>query len=215
MEIRVLLVEDQKLLIEGLRSVMATQERIEIVGDAANGYEAVQSTGNLSPDVVLMDVAMPDMNGIEATRRILKSQPNIRILGLSVHEDLEHIRKMIAAGARGYLVKDRVYDEIFEAITTLYHGGYYFDSKILPQILEDYAIHIRHIIQQEQVKLTSREREVLQLIAEGYTTRQIARKLDLSESTVESHRYNLSQKLNINSIAGLTRYAIQQGIISP
>ena len=216
MPIRVLVVEDQKLMIEGLRRMLESRRDIEIVGEASNGYEALQSAEELAPDIILMDIAMPDMNGIEATQRILKAQPDMKILGLSVHEDMEHIRKMVAAGAHGYLIKEHVFNEIQDAIEALYRDEYYFDSSVLPQVLEDYSEHVQQIMQKDRrAELTSREREILQLIAEGYTTKRIAAKLDVSVSTVESHRYNLSHKLDIHSIAGLTRYAIQQGIISP
>ncbi len=214
MSVKILLVDDQKILRQGLRALLEKQTGLTVAGEASDGREAVKLAGELKPDVVVMDVAMPGLNGIEATKQIVAEDPKARIVALSMHADKQFVSRMFEAGASGYLLKDCAVDELSEAIRTVLKGNSYLGKKISDVVLDDYVMRIRepHVV--EVRELTPREREVLQLISEGQTTKEIAFNLDISVKTVETHRRNMMEKLNMDSVAELTKYAIRQGITS-
>jgi two-component system response regulator NreC len=212
--VRVLLAEDHTIVRKGLRSLLEGQPDIIVVGEAQDGREALEKTEQLSPDVVLIDIAMPLLNGIEATRRITQRFSDIKVLVLTMHDDQEYIRQVLQAGASGYVVKQAAPTELLSAIRAVRNGGSYLSPTISKRVIQDY-------VQQSESSdgydsydaLTARQREVLQLIAEGHTTREIADLLTISVKTVESHRTNLMEKLDIHTTAGLTLYALRKGVI--
>ena len=211
--IRILLIDDHKIVCDGLRLVLEQQPGMEVVGVAHDGRRGVHLARERTPDVVILDVAMPDLNGIEAARQLLEQQPQLRIVALSMHSDRRYVTGMLEAGARGYLLKDCAAEELADAIRTVVGGRVYLSPSVSGQVVE--ALRQRH---PEEVgpaaKLTPREREVLQLLAEGHTARVIAQRLHLSVKTVETHRRQLMEKLDLHTVADLTRYAIREGITS-
>ena len=209
--IRVLFAEDHQLVREGLRSLMRDEHDIEIVGEAGDGLDAVLMAESLRPDVVLMDVGLPGLNGIEAARRIRAARPEIPVMFLSMHDDAQTVDRALRAGARGYVLKGMGVAHVCQAIRTVHRGEIYLSPQVSECVLQGYLSGSGE--EEEEAPLTSREREVLQLVAEGYTAPQIARKLELSPRTVENHRARIMDKLGIGTIAGLVRYAIHNGII--
>jgi len=187
---------------------------MEVVGEAGNGREAVKLAKELSPDVVVIDISMPDLNGIESTKQMLSKNPDIKVVALSMHSDIRFIIKMLTAGAKGYVLKDNAFDELVNAIRTVISNQTFLCPKIDDIVIEDYIKKLSEPKGAISYELSLREREVFQLLAEGNTTKQIAKKLDISIKTVESHRITMLKKLNIPSIAELTKYAIKEGIIS-
>lgn len=207
---RVLLADDHKILRQGLRTLLEQEKDIQVVGEADNGSSSVELTGELAPDVVIMDVAMPDLNGIDATRRITEADPRTRVLALSMHSDGRYVRGMLQAGARGYILKDCAAEELTHAIRTVMAGQVYVSPGVTGTIVNDY---VRQLTAADQpATLTRREREVLQLLAEGGSTANIAAGLHLSVKTIETHRKRIMDKLGLRSIAELTKYAIREGI---
>jgi len=207
---RVLLADDHKILREGLRTLLEQEKDICVVGEADNGRSSVKLTGELAPDVVIMDVAMPDLNGIDATRRITEIQPRARVLALSMHSDGRYVKGMLQAGARGYILKDCAAEELTHAIRTVMSGQIYVSPGVTGAIVNDY---VRQLSATDvPATLTHREREVLQLLAEGSSTANIAVELHLSVKTIETHRKRIMDKLGLRSIAELTKYAIREGI---
>jgi DNA-binding NarL/FixJ family response regulator len=182
---------------------------MEIVGEAGNGREAVELAEKLKPDVVVMDVAMPELNGIEATRRLIELSPRTRVLALSMHKDAVYVREILRAGARGYLLKDSADADLLAAVRAVAKGEGYLSPAVSDAVLSDYRRHVTDPID----LLTSREREVLQLIAEGKTNKEIATSLTLSVYTVEAHRGRLMEKLNLHSTGELVRFAVRSGLI--
>ena len=213
--IAVLLVEDHTIVRQGLRLLIEAAGDIEIVGEAKTGREAVRMAGELRPQVIVMDIAMPLMNGLEATRQILKALPEAKVLILSAHSDAEYVEQVVKAGARGYLIKQSSGDVLAQAIRDLHKGQTYFTPSIAKRLKEDYqkSADGSRLQKRKNMELTSREAELLQLIAEGHVNKQIASELGISIKTVEKHRQHLMAKLNIHDIAGLTRFAIGTGII--
>lgn len=211
--IKILIADDHHLVREGIRSILEKEPDFQIIGEATNGREAVTTSRNLCPDVILMDVSMPLLNGLEATRQLQRDCPNIKILALSVHEDEDVIRKMLAAGALGYLTKFADSAELIQAIRTVHNGEMALSPAITRLVVEDY-LRWADIEQVNPDKLTSREREVLQLIAEGYVNREISDILKISIKTVQAHRNNLMQKLDLHTQGDLIKYAIQKKIIN-
>lgn len=214
MAIHIVLVDDHKVLRHGLSQALKGEEDMEIVGQAENGYEAVKQAQELVPDVMIMDIAMPELNGIEATRQILKSHPQIRIIALSMHSNKKFIHEMFKTGARGYLLKDCEYSELINAIRVVMQNKTYLSPSITGVVIENYMMQGADEKQNAFAVLSDREREVLQLIAEGKTTKQVARMLHVSPKTVEGHRTRIMHKLDIDSIANLTKYAIREGLTS-
>jgi DNA-binding NarL/FixJ family response regulator len=213
--ISVLLAEDHTIVRQGLRLLVEADGDIEIVGEAKTGREAVQMTRELRPGIVVMDIAMPLLNGLEATRQILKAFPATKVLILSAHSDPEYIEQVVKAGALGYLVKQSSGDVLAKAIRELHKGQAFFAPSIAKYLKDDYQKSTAGVglHKKSNTRLTSREAELLQLIAEGQANKQIASELSISIKTVEKHRQHLMEKLNIHDIAGLTRFAIAAGII--
>lgn len=213
MKSRLVLVDDHMLFREGLKSLLKEDPRVDIVGEAGNGREAVRLCRELLPDIVITDVAMPELNGIEAARLILAQSPRTRIIVVSMHSSRRFIVGMLKAGAVGYLLKDCAFQELSNAITTILDHKVYL-SPAIAGILVDQVTRQGEIDKTELPELTSREIEVLQLLTEGKKASEIARRLHLSVKTVQTHRRNIMEKLDLHNLADLTRYAIQKGLIS-
>ena len=212
MSTKVLLADDHQIVRNGLRQLLENEEGIEIVSEADNGRAAVRIAMELRPDIVIMDVAMADMNGIEATRRIIAENPETRVLALSMHKEKRLIFEMFDAGAKGYLLKECAFEEVMRAIRIVQQGQLYLSPKITGAVLEDYLERMRGGSAADRPSLTPREREVLQLLAEGKNAKEIAFLLDVSISTVETFRHLIMKKLKLNTVAELTRYAIREGL---
>jgi DNA-binding NarL/FixJ family response regulator len=214
-KINVLLADDHTVVRQGLRSLLAAEEDIEIVGEAETGRQAVQMAKKLLPDVVVMDIAMPLLNGLEATRQITKELPSIKVLILSSYNDDEYVQQLTEAGAVGYLIKQSAANDLLKAIREAHKGNAFFSPSISRRLLERYrqAFATGQPVRKTAEHLTSRESETLQLIAEGKANKQIAAELCISIKTVEKHRQQVMNKLNIHDVAGLTRYALSKGII--
>ncbi len=206
---RVLLADDHAVVRQGFRLILAAQPDMEIVGEAANGREAVELGETLQPDVIVMDVAMPELNGIEATRRLAASAPRTRVLALSMHKDSVYVREILRAGARGYLLKDAIDRDLLAAVRAVARGEGYLSPAVSDAVLSDYRRHVTDPLD----LLTSREREVLQMIAEGKTNKEIASILNLSVYTIDAHRGRIMEKLNLHSTTELVRFALRQGLI--
>ena len=213
---RVLLAEDHTIVRKGLRSLLDKETGIEVVGEAEDGREAIVKAEELHPDVVVVDIAMPGLNGLEATRQIKKRFPDMKILILTMHANEEYILQFLKAGASGYLVKKAAPAELISAINAVHKGHSFLSPSISRVVIDEYIRRSKEISEGEEgfEQLTVREREVLQLIAEGRKTREIAELLYISIKTVETHRAHIMDKLDIHSTAELTRYAIRKGIIS-
>ena len=215
MSIRILLADDHTILRHGLSQSIGQQGDMEIIGQASDGLTAIRLNRELRPDLIIMDIRMPDMNGIEAAREILRDHPEVRIIALSMHSSKRFVTEMFKAGACGYLLKDCDFEELAGAIRTVMEGKTYLSPSISDVIVD----HYMRSNEPEQSSifsvLTKRERQVLQLLAEGKTTKQVGMQLHISPKTVEAHRLNIMNKLDIDNIAQLTKYAIQEGITSP
>ncbi len=206
---RILLVDDHAMVRQGFRMILAAQSDMEIVGEAGNGREAVELAEQLKPDVVVMDVAMPELNGIEATRRITASAPRTRILALSMYKDSVYVREILRAGARGFLLKDAIDHDLLAAVRAVASGEGYLSPAVSEAVLSDYRRHVTDPLD----LLSSREREVLQMVAEGKTNKDIATALNLSVYTVDAHRGRIMEKLNLHSVGELVRFAVRKGLI--
>jgi DNA-binding NarL/FixJ family response regulator len=215
MATRVLLVDDHEIFSEGLRALLERESDLEVVGRAQNGHDALAQVSEKLPDVVIMDLSMPGMNGIEACRRILADSPRVKVLCLSMHADRRFVSAALDAGVAGYLLKDCALEEFVRAVRTVVTGRSYLSPAIAGTVLEAYRD--RRVTTEPSAfsLLTDREREVLQLLAEGRSTKQIADQLCVSTKTVGSHREKIMAKLDIHSVAGLTKYAIREGLTSP
>ena len=207
--IRILLADDHAVVRQGFRMILSAQADLEIVGEAGNGREAVELAASLRPDVVVMDVAMPELNGIEATRRMAEAAPHARVLALSMHKDSVYVREILRAGARGYLLKDSIDSDLVNAVRAVAKGEGYLSPGVSDAVLSDYRKHVTDPLD----LLTSREREVLQMIAEGKTNKEIASALNLSVYTVDAHRGKIMEKLNLHSIGEMVRFAVRNGLI--
>jgi DNA-binding NarL/FixJ family response regulator len=216
MSIRILLADDHRILREGLRSLLAQQSDIVVVGEASDGETAVALARELRPDIVIMDVVMPGLGGVEATRQIRTGLRDTKVIGLSMHSDRRFVSEMLRAGALGYLVKDSAFEELNQAVRTVMQGRPYLSVAITGSLVEDF---VRQACTQERQStplhmLTSREQEVLRLLADGKRVKEIAHFLNISVKTVESHRQNIMDKLEIHSTIELTRYALREGLTS-
>lgn len=211
--IRVLLADDHRLMRAGLRALLKSLELVQVVAEAGNGHEAIQLAEQHQPDIVLMDIGMPELNGLEATVRMVKLTPAPRIIILSMHANEEYVRRALQAGAAGYLLKGAEPAELELAIKAVMRGETYLTPAVSKQVVQNY-LHPREMKTGPIQELTPRQREVLQLVAEGHSTKDIAQKLNLSTKTVDTHRTELMQRLDIHDIAGLVRYAIRVGLIS-
>ena len=214
MATRIVLADDHKIIRDGLRSLLDQQSDIEVVSEAGDGRTAIERVRTLAPDVVVMDIGMPGLNGIEATRRIVAESPGVKVIGLSIHSDKRFVAGLLSAGASGYLPKDCAFEELAQAVRTVAANQVYLSPTITGMVVKDYVQHLSTTDSSDLIALTNREREVLQLLAEGMTTKQIALQLSMSTKTVETHRQHLMQKLDLHSIAELTKYAIRTGLTS-
>jgi two-component system, NarL family, response regulator NreC len=208
-KIRILLADDHAVVRQGFKLILGAQPDMEIVGEAGNGREAVELAEKLRPDVAVVDVAMPELNGIEATRRMAEVTPRTRVLALSMHKDSVYVREILRAGARGYLLKDQIDSDLLAAVRAVARGEGYLSPSVSDAVLNDYRRHVSDPID----LLTSREREVLQMIAEGKTNKEIATVLALSVYTVDAHRGRIMEKLNLHSVNELVRFAVRKGLV--
>ncbi len=214
-KIRVILADDHNVVRQGLRALLMAEPDIDIVGEAENGRQAVQMAKSLMPEVVVMDIAMPVLNGLEATRQITHSNPSTKVLILSSYSDDEYVQQLTEAGAAGYLVKQSAANDLIKAIREAYRGNAFFSPAIAKRLRDQCreAFATGQPVKKRTDYLTTREAEVLQLIAEGLANKQIAAELCISIKTVEKHRQQVMNKLGIHDVAGLTRHAIAKGII--
>ncbi len=210
---RVMIADDQGIVRAGIRSLLEPVEDIQVVGEAADGWEAVEKALRLRPDVVLMDISMPRLRGIEATREIHQQMPNVKILALTVHDREEYFFAMLKAGGSGYLLKEGEPEELLAAIRAVQRGDAYLSPTVTRSVLDDYLAHRGSEMASDYDQLTLRQKEVLQLVAEGKTTRQIAAELHLSVKTVEKHRSQMMKKLGLQNIQSLMKYALRKGLI--
>ncbi len=214
MSIRVVLADDHAVVRDGLRYLLDAQPGIAVVGDAADGREAIRRVEELKPDVVVMDIAMPELNGIEATRQICQTCPGTHVVMLSMHSSSEYVFRAFQSGAQGYLLKESAGSEVADAVRAVSTGTRYLSRRIADTVLDDY-VHQKTLSSAASPleSLSSREREILQLLAEGKSNADIAKTLALSLKTVETYRSRLMQKLSIGDLAGLVKFAIQQGLV--
>jgi len=212
--IRVLLSDDHRIMREGLRSLLEKEPDIELVGEAEDGRSTLELASKLKPQVVVMDISMPDLNGIDATRKLLEKLPSVKVLALSMHTDQRFIEGMLRAGATGYLPKDCASEELIRAIRTVLSNQTYLSPSIADVVRRDYLSQRRGADISVSYVLTEREREVLQLMAEGKNTKEIASRIQVSVKTIETFRQHIMQKLNLHSLAELTKYAIREGLTS-
>lgn len=210
--VKILIADDHRILRSGLRELLEKEGRFAVVAEAENGRDAIKLSRKLLPDIVIMDITMPDLNGVEATRQIVKESPQTKVIVLSVHSEQRFVAEVLKAGAAGYILKECDFDEIVQAIPIVISGQIYLCSRIATVIRDDY---LQYLIRDEKASpsaLTAREREVLQLIAEGKSTKEIAFSFNLSVKTIEAHRQRIMDKLNIHNVAELTKYAIREGL---
>lgn len=212
MTTRILLVDDHQLMREGLRSILEGDGAYTVIGEAASGRQAVRLAGELRPDVVVMDVGMSDLNGIEATRQIRALAPGTVVVALSSHSDRRYVRAMLEAGASGYVLKANAYDDLRKGVEAALRGMKYLCAEVTAEIVD--SVLQEGVVGSVYEILGAREREVLQLLAEGLTSPQIAERLHVSTSTVETHRKNIMRKLDVHNVVELTRYAIREGLTS-
>ena len=214
MRIKILLADDHKIVRDGLRAMISGHPDMEVVAEAENGRAAVSLVKQLAPDIVIMDISMPDLNGIEAARHIVADAPRVKIIALSMHSDSHYVKELFKAGASGYLLKECAFEELANAIHTVAADQIYLSPRISHVVINDYLNRVSTEENSVFSVLTAREREVLQLLAEGKTTKEIAYTLDLSTKTVEAHRQKIMEKSNLHSVAELTKYAIREGLTS-
>ncbi len=213
MATRILLADDHGIIRQGLKSLLEDSELYEIVGEASDGRQAVSLAGKLKPDIVIMDVAMPGLNGVEAARHITAESPGVKVVALSMHADRQYVGRMLEAGAAAYILKDGAFEQLTSAIDTVMSGRTYLCPQAAAVVVESY---VRKPFDQEGTiaQLTPREKEVLQLLAEGNSTKETAYTLNVSVKTIETHRRNIMEKLDIHSVAELTKYAVRLGLTS-
>lgn len=214
MIVRILIADDHKIILDGLRSLLEKNDSLRVIGQAADGLSAVRLAGEISPDLVIMDISLPGLNGIDATRRILEASPRVKIIALSMHKDGRYIAEALKSGAMGYLLKESAFDELIAAIGAVMKGQCYLSATIADLVIKDYIRHLEKTDSGIFTVLTPREREVLQSLSEGLSTKGIAARLEVSVKTVETHRAQIMAKLDIHSIAELTKYAIREGLTS-
>jgi len=214
MSIRILLADDHGIMRQGLYSLLEKESDIEVVGEAEDGQRTLELVAELVPDMVIMDITMPNLNGVDATRRITREFPKVKVIALSIHSDRHFVANMLKAGASGYILKECLFDEFVRAIQTVAAGGRYLSPGVAGAVVDDYVKHLLTITDSQITVLTDRQREVLQLLAEGKTTKQIALELHLSAKTIEANRRQIMEKLGVHSVAELTKYAVREGLTS-
>ena len=212
-KIKVLVADDHTILRQGIKSLLANEEEIEVIGEAKNGREALTIIEETLPDVILMDIAMPGLNGLEATRRIKKKFPRMKVLVLTMYTNEEYIFQILNAGANGYLVKETAFQDLISAIKAVYKNEAFMSPSISKKVINSYIKRAQNDEEETCEVLTTREREILQLIAEGNSSKKIAELLFISPKTVETHRTHIMDKLNIHNRTGLVKYAIRKGIV--
>jgi two-component system, NarL family, response regulator NreC len=215
MNVRLVLADDHTMMREGLKALLGKEADFAVGGETDNGKQTVELAQKAGAHVVVMDVSMPDLNGIEATRKLLKINPKIKVVALSGHSNRELVREMLKAGASAYVLKSRAYEELVRAIREVVRGKKYLSPDIAQGVVDEYVeIASSRSANPAFVVLTDREREALQLVAEGKSTKEIADSMNVSVKTVETHRRNIMEKLNLHSVAEITKYAIREGITS-
>jgi len=215
MKLRILLADDHQIFRQALRIMLETEPDLEIVAEAGDGLEVIRLAREMLPDIVVMDIGMPNLNGIEATRQLLADNPRVKVMALSTHSDGAIVAKMLKAGASGYMLKESAFSELMEGIAAMMEGKTYLCSKIAKVVFSDYVTMLSSPQWPGGDGLSSRENEVLQLVAEGKTSKEISQALNVSVKTVDSHREHIMEKLSIHNVAGLTKYAVREGITSP
>ena len=211
---RILIVDDHAIVRQGLRSLIEGQSGMEVVGEAEDGQAAVRLAEELSPDVVIMDVTMPDLNGVEATRQIARKNHHVKVIVLSMHPDKHIVRESLKAGASGYVLKSYLFDELLRALQATSAGGHYLSPRITDVMIEDYVRGFTQPNVPGPDNLTSAERQVLQLLAEGLSVKEIAKRLHVSPKTVDARRHSIMGKLGVSSVADLVKHAIRAGLTS-
>ncbi len=214
MTLRLLLADDHKIVREGLCSLIEAQTEYAVVAHAESGREAVRLTRKHAPEIVIMDIRMPDLNGIDATRMCIEAVPGVKVIGLSMHSDRRYVLGMLKAGAKGYMLKEDAFQDLIRAIDAVRNNQLYLSPKISDTVIRDCIRHLPLELISLDTSLTVKEREALQMIAEGRTTRQIAESLNVSVKTVEARRKGIMRKLDLHSIAQLTKFAIREGLTS-
>ena len=214
MAIRVLLADNHRITRQGLRSLLERESNIEVVGEADDGREALELVHKLVPDVVIMDITMPNLNGVDATRQIVRQFPKVKVIALSIHSSRAFVADMLKAGASGYVLKECTFDELVEAIQTAANGSAYLSPKIAGLVVSDYVRRLADSVKSPLETLTERERMVLQLISEGKNTKQIALQLHVSAKTIEANRRKIMEKLDAHSVAELVKIAVLGGLTS-
>lgn len=212
MAIRIMLGDDHKMIRDGLKALISKQSNMEVIGEAADGQAAVQLARKLSPDVVVIDIGMPELNGIEATRQITALKCKPKVIGLSMHADRRYVAQMLKSGASGYVLKDSAFDELVQAIETVSNGKTYLSPQVAGTIVNEFRRTSKDDDGSVFSVLTEREREVLQQISEGSSTKETAASLGVSVKTIETHRRQIMEKLNLHSVAELTKYAVKEGL---
>ena len=215
MPIRVLIADDHTIFREALRFAMSESSKFEVVGEATTGREAITQTASLRPDIIIIDISMPDLNGVDATRSIVATHPEANVIGLSAHAEERYVMAMFEAGAAGYIIKTNSLDELGDAIQVVMRGKRYISPEVAQCVIDSsVGRHLTPSLTAFSV-LTMRERHVVQLIAEGHSSKEIAALINITTHTVETHRKNVMRKLDLHSVADLTRYAIREGLVEP
>ena len=214
MKTRILLADDHQIMREGLKALLEKQSSIEIIAEAQNGIETLQSARREKPDVIIMDIAMPDINGIEITRQLKAELADIKIIALSMHSDRRFVTEILKAGASAYVLKQAAFEDLEQAIRAVMRDRTFLSADILDSVVSDYVSQLSGSEYEAYRQLSDRERQVLQLLAEGNSTKEIAFKLHVSVKTIESHRQNIMNKLGIRTLAGLTKFAVREGLTS-
>jgi two-component system response regulator NreC len=214
MKVRILLADDHQIMREGLKALLEKHSSMEVIAEAENGIETLEIARREKPDVIIMDIAMPDINGIEATRQLKSEMTDIKIVALSMHSDRRFVTEILKAGASAYVLKQSAFKDLEKAIKTVMVNRTFLSADILETVVDDYVSQLTKSEYEAYKQLSDRERQVLQLIAEGNSTKEIAYKLHVSVKTIESHRQNIMTKLGIHNLAGLTKFAVREGLTS-
>jgi two-component system nitrate/nitrite response regulator NarL len=213
-KIRIMLADDHPIVRNGIKDALSKQKNIEVVAEASNGAQVLRKAKELLPDIVLMDISMPGMGGLEATQRLRSAAPTVKVLVFTMHDNKEYVLEIIRSGASGYVLKDTSTLELVRAIETVYRGGTFFSSKVSKLLLDQYIKKVSTGVETSPEELSKREAEILVLVAGGKSNKEIANQLKISIRTCEAHREKIMKKLNLHSVAELTQYAISKGLIS-